>query len=141
MQEADLASARKSIRLGLLSRNGQLPVRSGLNWGQRPGRNGNEAYIAIPIQHTRDGFFPSIGTPFRVVTDSGEYLTLVRRQEYGKALHSLPQNYILGLYFRARLGVSPGIAITSADLLSYGRSDIEIQRMNHSEFYLDFGVN
>ncbi|MFM8566128.1 MAG: hypothetical protein ACKOCV_00300 [Gemmatimonadota bacterium] len=102
------------IRIGLLSRSGIVPERSGLNWGQRPRRNGNEAYIAIPIQHTREGFFPPIGQPFHVTTDSGHTLTLVRCQQHGKVLQSLPHNHLLGLYFRERLGIASGAPPRSA---------------------------
>ena len=38
----------------------KVPLRSGLNWGQREGRNPNQAYISIPsaLQHGRSDFFP-----------------------------------------------------------------------------------
>lgn len=134
------STIRKVIRIGLLSRSGQVPARSGLNWGQRPGRNGNEAYIAIPIRHTRDRFFPEIGRSFEVLTDSGDKLTLVRCQQEGKALQSIPRNSILGAYFRRRLGVSSGMPVTRSHLLSYGRTDIEITRVGSSEYHLNFGV-
>ena len=140
MSGNELNPTSDRIRIGLLSRSGQVPARSGLNWGQRPGRNGNEAYIAIPIQHTRDRFFPEIARPFRVMTDSGEQLTLVRCQQQGKALQSLPHNYMLGHYFRERLGVPSGMPIIKSHLLSYGRTDIEISRLDAFEYFLDFGA-
>lgn len=140
MLDSELNVPNGRIRIGLLSRSGQVPPRSGLNWGQRPGRNGNEAYIAIPIQHTRDRFFPEIGQPFLVLTDSGESLTLVRCQQEGKALQSLPHNYMLGLYFRERLGIASGMPVDKAHLLSDGRTDIEISRLDTLEYFLDFGV-
>lgn len=131
---------KKSIRIGLLSRTGIVPERSGLNWGQRPRRNSNEAYIAIPIQNTRDGFFPPIGQPFNVTTDSGHTMTLVRCQQQGKALQSLPHNYLLGLYFRERLGIASGEPVTKAHLLRYGRTDIEMIRYDFTQYHLNFGV-
>ena len=130
----------RQISIGLLSRAGHVPARSGLNWGQRPGRNGNEAYLAVPLQHARTGFFPDIGTPFHVLTDSGLTLLLVRCQQQGKALQSLPRNSILGLYFRERLGVTSGMQITSSHLLAYGRTDVTMTRVSDTEFALDFGV-
>lgn len=129
-----------SVRIGLLSRAGIVPARSGLNWGQRPGRNGNEAYIALPVQHTKDGFFTEIGRPFKVSTDCGKTMTLVRCQQGGKALQSLPHNSLLGHYFRERLGVAPGALITKSHLLSYGRTDIEMTRISADEYLMNFGV-
>lgn len=128
------------IRIGLLSRGGQVPTRSGLNWGQRPGRNGNESYIAIPVQHARANFFPEIGQSFRTRTDSGFILSLVRCQQGGKALQSLPHNQILGRYLRERLGVATGLPISKAQLIGYGRTDIEFVRLNNAEYFLNFGV-
>lgn len=130
----------KNIRIGLLSRSGIVPERSGLNWGQRPRRNGNEAYIAIPIRYTREGFFPEIGRPFNVNTDCGKKMTLVRCQQGGKALQSLPHNSLLGLYFRERLGVSSGAPVTKSHLLGYGRTDIEMTRVSAEEYYMNFGA-
>jgi len=40
-------------------RGGQIvvPQRSGLNWGQRPGRDPNQAYLSVPVEIQRSGFF------------------------------------------------------------------------------------
>lgn len=129
-----------SVRIGLLSRSGIVPARSGLNWGQRPGRNGNEAYIALPSQYASTGFFPEIGRPFKVSMDNGNTMMLVRCQQGGKALQSLPRNSLLGLYFRERLGVAPGAPLVKSHLLSYGRTDIEMTRLSEDEYHMNFGV-
>jgi hypothetical protein len=36
----------------------QVPKSSGLNWGQRPGREQNQAYLSIPAYIQKSFFFP-----------------------------------------------------------------------------------
>ena len=35
----------------------RVPYRSGLNWGQRPGRNENQAYLSVPSEIQKLNFF------------------------------------------------------------------------------------
>ena len=56
----------------------QVPFRSGLNWGQRPGRNENQAYLAVPVDIQRSGFFPDLGVPFDVECDDNYQMKLLR---------------------------------------------------------------
>lgn len=72
--------------------------------------------------------------------DTGHTMTLVRCQQGGKALQSVPRNSMLGLYFRERLGVAPGAPITKSHLLSYGRTDVELTRKSASEYHMNFGA-
>ena len=48
----------QTVTLSLITRTGEPGIRSGLNWGQRPGRNPNEAYISLPSRVAKSGFFP-----------------------------------------------------------------------------------
>ena len=46
----------------------RVPDRSGLNWGQRPGRNENQAYLAVPSDIQKSNFFPEPKIISTVVT-------------------------------------------------------------------------
>jgi hypothetical protein len=116
----------------------QVPKTSGLNWGQRPGREQNQAYLAVPAYIQRNHFFPDTGEPFLMECDDGEVFKCVRAQANGKAIHTTSNNSLLGLYFRKRLGVMAGYMITIDHLIKYGRSSVDVSRMNLHKFYLDF---
>jgi hypothetical protein len=118
----------------------RVPMSSGLNWGQRPGREQNQAYIAISADTQRNGFFPETGSVFDIVTDDGQKWRCARRQANGKAIHTIDDNSIIGKYFRARLGVEPGGLVTLAHLINYGRTTIVFYRRTYSLYLLDFRV-
>lgn len=115
--------------------------RAGLNWGQRPGREPNQAYIPIPrnIHIDNPVFFPERGVEFNVITDDGESFICVVAQDNDKALETSHDNSILGKYFRKRLGVPFGAPVTEADLQNYGRNSVTIYKIDDGTFYLDFG--
>jgi hypothetical protein len=121
---------------------GEVPERSGLNWGQRPehNRNPNEAYIHIPAAVQRSGFFPEIGVLFTLSTDDDKSLICVRAQANGKGLESPLSNRLLGEYFRNRLGLPNGAKITRRDLDRYGRTDVNIYKIDDENYRLDFSV-
>lgn len=60
----------------------------GLNWGQRLGREPNQAYIPIPIAIHKEfpNFFPNRKNEFSVITDNGESFVCVIAQENSKAI-------------------------------------------------------
>jgi len=118
--------------------SGNVPDKSGLNWGQREGREPNQAYIAIPSSIQNSGFFPDIREPFIIYTDDGKYLDCVRAQANGKGLHTYRNNSILGKYFRERLGVSLGVKVYLRDLERYGRTSITIYKIDDENYYMDF---
>lgn len=115
-----------------------VPKTSGLNWGQRRGREQNQAYLAVPAYIQRNHFFPDIGEAFLMECDDGEVFKCVRAQANGKAIHTTSNNSLLGLYFRKRLGVLPGYMVTIDHLMRYGRSSVDVSRINPYKFYLDF---
>lgn len=117
-----------------------VPQRSGLNWGQRPGRDENQAYLSIPAYIQRSGFFPDRGEPFIVECDDGEILKCVRSQDNGKAIETSGNNSILGIYFRKRLCVRPGYLVTIDHLYRYGRISVDIRYINDYKYYLDFST-
>ena len=116
----------------------RVPSRSGLNWGQRPGRNENQAYIAVPAYVQRSGFFPAPGIEFCLEWDDGQRFIGVRAQYNGKAIQTPRDNAELGRYFRSRLGVESGYPIVMGHLIRYGRTDVEIYKDSENYYYADF---
>ncbi len=129
-----------TLRLSLLSRSGDVGTRSGLNWGQRPGRNKNQAYIPLPIKHAHQGFFPLDTKQFFVLTDDRKQLILRVEQQNDKAITTPLNNSLLGEYFRNRLGKENGAYISRADLERYGRTDVVFTKFDDETFYMDYSV-
>ncbi len=127
------------VTLSLLnSQTGNTPTRSGLNWGKRPGRNPNQAYIAVPSPIRKRNFFPKKSEPFTVLTDDGESFIFVVAQDGDKALHTTQDNSILGKYFRNRLKIKSGEFVKKEHLLSYGRTDVTFLKIDDETYYMDF---
>lgn len=133
-------SVGKSVKLSLVSEKngGEVPNRSGLNWGQREGRDKNQAYLSIPSSVYKSSFFPPVGETFSLITDDDKTLICARAQENGKAIHSTQKNSYMGEYFRSRLGLCNGQFITRKHLEDYGRLDVEITKIDDDTYYLDF---
>ncbi len=128
------------VTLSLVDKDGEVPSRSGLNWGQREGREPNQAYINIPAPLGRTNFFPERYVVFTVLTDDEKQLICVRAQDGGKGLHSTLNNSHLGEYFRNRLGLANGSFVSRKDLLKYGRTDVDFYKIDDETYYLDFSV-
>lgn len=141
--DADYAGL-ENVSLPLVDRSGNVPAISGLNWGQRPGREQNQAYLSIPADTAKSDFFPPLKIPFTVLTDDARSLICVRAQpkqkggDIGYALHSTNNNSELGIYFRNRLGLASGAFVTAQDLENYGRNNVTFYRVADDEYYLDF---
>lgn len=130
-----------SVKLSLLDKKtGEVPLRSGLNWGQRNGREPNQAYLNIPSKIGSNGFFPERFEVFTVITDDDKHLICVRAQENGKGIHTTLNNSHMGEYFRYRLGLKNGQFITKAHLLNYGRSDVSFYKIDDENYFMDFSV-
>lgn len=129
------------VKLSFLDRQGGLPAISGLNWGQRPGRNRNQAYIKLPAEIARSDFFPDRPVQFTVLTDDEKILVCSRAQDNGKAIHTPQNNSQMGEYFRNRLGLPNGALVTLEDLLRYGRTDVSFYKIDDETFYMDFSVS
>ena len=128
------------IKLSLITRTGETGLRSGLNWGQRPHRNPNEAYIPLPSRIARSGFFPSENRHFTVITDDRHQLILRVEQQNDKAITTPARNSDLGEYFRNRLGLANGEFVTRAALDAYGRTDVAFVKLDEETYYMDFSV-
>lgn len=129
-----------SVRISLLSRDGELPTRSGLNWGQRPehNRDANQAYLSIRQSARKEGFLPDKGFTFTLLTDDYQTLDCTVQQEGRKAISTTNDNSELGVYFRKRLGVPSKKIVHKKDLESYGRTDFLLKKINDETFFLDF---
>lgn len=126
--------------LTLVTRDGTPGKISGLNWGQREGRNRNQAYIPIPSNIAGKGFFPARTERFTVRTDDGFVFIAAVAQDGDKAIHSPESNDIIGKYFRDRLGVGSGAPVTREHLDRYGRTDVTFYKIDDETYYMDFAV-
>ena len=127
-----------SVTLSLITRLGEPGRHSGLNWGQRQGREPNEAYISLPAKIARSGFFPLEKRHFTAITDDRHQLTLRIEQQNDKAITTPARNSDLGEYFRNRLGLANGAYITRADLDRYGRTNVVFYKLDDETYYMDF---
>ena len=119
----------------------QVPKSSGLNWGQRPGREQNQAYLSVPAYIQKSSFFPIPGVMFDIECDDGECFQCLRAQANGKAIHTPANNSLFGLYFRRRLGVMPGYTVKIEHLTKYGRRSVDVSKISDLRYYLDFSLN
>ncbi len=131
-----------SVNVSLLDRSGNLPPRSGLNWGQRPEahREPNQAYIRLPVSISGTNFFPERPTQFTIITDDERVLVCSRAQDFGKAIHTPQNNSLIGEYFRNRLGLANGALVTLADLERYGRTSVTFYKIDDETYFMDFSV-
>jgi hypothetical protein len=154
-----------TISASLLSK-GEVPERSGLNWGLSPAHVSlGDAYIAIRkdyIHAIPDLFPPKQAQRFdnagggeitrqndavEFIWDDGTIMEglLEGNQDvegvtFPKQMCSSPRKNILGIYIRDRLGVPLDHLITKADLEIYGRTDIAISLQGEGVYGLDFSV-
>jgi hypothetical protein len=129
-----------SVTVSLLDRSGNLPQRSGLNWGQRPElhREPNQAYIRLTSDIYHTDFFPPVSVHFTLFTDDGKTLVCTRAQQNGKAIHTPHNNSLIGEYFRSRLGVGNGEPVRNEHLINHGRTDITFYKVDDETYYMDF---
>ena len=120
------------------SDNGEVHAKSGLNWGQREGRNPSQAYIPIPSVVSKSSFFPEKGIHFQVITDDGEAFICTVAQDGDKALETPNDNSILGKYFRERLGLAIGAFVTKEHLQEFGSNQVRIFKEDEECYRLSF---
>ena len=139
-QTGDISEDTITLSL-LVEKTGETHIRSGLNWGQRPGRDKNQAYIPIPATVTHKKFFPPRGQQFTVLTDDDYSFIFVVAQDGSKALHTTQSNALLGTYIRNRIRVNDGQYITRHHLVEYGRTDISFTKIDDETYLMDFRPN
>lgn len=126
-------------------KQGQVHDKWGLNWGQRPGRNRNQATIPYPMKaksQTPGGFFP-IGPAgrreqFTVLTDDGKAIEMIVAEENDKALHSRPRNDLIGSYFRERLRLPSGARVEVDDLNRAGSRYVRFTKIDDETFFMEY---
>jgi hypothetical protein len=133
--------ARAEVSL-LSTRTGQVQTRGGLNWGQREGRNPNQAYIQLSPEVYQSAFFPLRSIFFTVITDDQQTFICTRAQksEEGQVIETPHDNSILGRYFRQRLGLPDGAYVETEDLVRYGRTGVTFYKIDDENFYMDFSI-
>lgn len=107
---------------------------AGLNWGQRSGRDRNQAYIPIPSSVARAKFFPDKGVHFDVITNDNEVFVMTVAQDGDKALETPHDNSILGAYFRRRLGLKSEEFVKTEDLLRFGSTGVVFQKIDEETY-------
>lgn len=133
-----LSSQFQSFSIPLLDDQGE--VKYGLNWGNRAGRNINQAYLDLPKEIYNSDFFPTNGIDIHIRTDDNQNIKFTRAQKdnvNGHALQTPDDNTIIGIYLRNRLSIKPGDVITKEAIEEYGRNFITISRVGDF-YYLDF---
>ena len=133
----------ETVTLSLLKTNGDIGHGSGINWGIRKNgtkREPNQAYIKVPAEIARSGFFPINKKHFSVITDDRKQLILRIEQANNKALTTPLNNSLLGKYLRERIGVPQGKFVTKEDLERYGRTDVTFYKINDEQFFMDFSI-
>lgn len=154
-------------KLDLLSRNGELPALSGINWGMstRSHVNPDDGYIPIRTEAIKN--HPEIFSPrpifdegattrgtldevVELIWDDGAFMQVKFEGtqpitdpngdivNYPKNLSSFPNKSIMGRYLRQRIGVPSGVAVTTEDLERYGSHTIRISKISEGVFSADF---
>lgn len=121
----------------------EVQEKGGLNWGQRQGRDPNQAYIQLTPEIYKSDFFPQKPAQFNILTDDNKSLLCVRAQKNkygGQAIQTTLKNSLLGEYIRMRMGHQSGAPIWKADLLNYGRLDITFTKIDDETYLMDFSV-
>ena len=129
----------ETVRISLLDRKtGETTPRAHLNWGQRPNRESNQAYLPIPKGAQKEGFLPERGFRFTLITDDKKTFDCVRAQDKGKAIETTNNNSELGKYLRERLNLNSGSFVNKEDLIRYGRTDYVLRKLDDETFFFDF---
>jgi len=139
--ENSTGNEKNVVVLSLLTVKGKMGDVSSLNWGQRLGREPNQAYIPLPRSIGKKEFFPLKKITFTILTDDGIIFQCVtagnKENDIPKQIES-SNNSELGLYFRNRLGVPPGKKVTLEDFERYGRTDVTFVNLEDGTYYMDF---
>jgi len=143
--EIEWVKQDKIVKISLLARDGSVPKKSGLNWGQRIDNLGNQrepnqAYLSIKKDAREEGFLPEKGLTFTMLCDDGNSLDCTVQQDGRKAISTTSNNSILGSYIRKRIGVDSGDLVTTEDLEKYGRTDFLLEKINDETFFFDMSV-
>lgn len=131
-------------------RMGNVPEKSGLNWGLADAHVSTaDAYIALRQEFFLNypDFFPPHGSVINVVWDDGTRMTCllegtqhINGNVEPKQISTYDDKSELGIYLRDRIGVTYDHLIRIEDLEGYGRTDIDVSRLDNGDYYFDFSV-
>ncbi|MCK5028142.1 MAG: NgoFVII family restriction endonuclease [Bacteroidales bacterium] len=135
----------------LLDANGNVHEIAGLNWGSNLQNHTTpiDAYIPIHIETIRrnPGLFDKKGPQQTIITlhwdDRTEMQVLFEgngTDDYPKQISSHPYKNTMGAYLRQRIGVANNEIITMDHLNNYGRTTVTIQRIDATNYNIDFHV-
>lgn len=128
------------VQISFLDKQGEMPLKSGLNWGQRKGREPNQAYLSIKGDARKEGFLPEKESTFTLLTDDGKAFDCTVQQDGRKAVTTTRNNSILGKYIRQRIGVDDGAFVSADDLKNYGRTHFTLSKIDDETFTLDLSI-
>lgn len=122
--------------------NVTIPERAGLNWGQRPGRESNQAYLQLSPSVHKSNFFPLRSIHFTVFTDDNKTFICTRahKNPMGAGIETPQNNSLIGEYFRNRLGLPNGAFVRKEDLIRYGRTEVTFYKIDDENYYMDFST-
>jgi len=141
--------------LSLLQDDGQIHQTAGLNWGSNSNNHTRryDAYIPIKaadIRRNPDYYPPKQDLQsINLIWDDGVVMTGLLEGtyndpndglEYPKQISSHPHKDTLGRYFRGRLGIIGNRPISKQDLINYGRTNVEITRIDETNYHLNFSI-
>lgn len=126
----------------MLFNNVTIPERAGLNWGQRPGRESNQAYLQLSPSVHKSNFFPLRSIHFTVFTDDNKTFICTRahKNPMGAGIETPQNNSLIGEYFRNRLGLPNGAFVRKEDLIRYGRTEVTFYKIDDENYYMDFST-
>ncbi len=131
----------QSVTVSFLTSQGdRVGAKSSLNWGQREGRNPNQAYMPLRPEVYNSDFFPPRNIQFTVRTDDNRTMIFSRAQKANASSIETPNNSELGEYIRNRIGVASGAFVSKEDLERYGRTDVTFYKIDDETYYMDFSV-
>ncbi|HEY9083065.1 MAG TPA: hypothetical protein VIN73_07010 [Vicingaceae bacterium] len=133
----------------LLTKTGRMHNTGGLNWGSNALNHTRpyDSYIPIHIGTIRanPGLFdrkPAQQVIMNFHWDDGTIMQGIfggnGPDGYPKQLESKPSKDVLGIYLRNRLGLPATRRISLQDLLNYGRTTVTIQRIDNTNYSLNF---
>lgn len=133
----------------LLTKKGEMHSTGGLNWGSNALNHTKpyDSYIPIHIGTIRanPGLFDKKSAQQVIIKfhwDDGRIMQGIYGgngpEGYPKQLESIPSKDVLGIYLRKRLGLAATRRISIQDLLNYGRTTVTIQRIDNTNYSLDF---
>ena len=139
---------------------------NGLNWGQNNANHTNTRDSNIPIRadHIRNYpqlFPPKLSSPstttggreqrhndaIEILWDDGTIMEGLLEGNrkiddimHPKQISSFPNKSTMGDYLRGRLGLAPGVRVEASDLLTYGRTDINVSLISEGIYSFDFSI-